>query len=451
MKSSRPKVLHTIAGRPLLYYPLKAAFEAGAEHAVIVSNGRSEIPTELERYFPKEKFSIAVQQVARGTGDAARVGLELVKTERVLIVYGDTPLVRASELSALVAVLDGSAAPLVSLLTCELDDPHGYGRVLRDGDGRVLAIREQKDLANDAERRVREVNAGMYAADTRTLRDAVSRIVPSNAQGEYYLTDIVEIVGGARCAGVQGHPEALVGVNDRAQLHAAELIMFQRIRERHARAGVTLRGDVCIDEGVEIGEDVEIEVGVRLRGKTRIGRGSRIDVGSVLDDVSLGEDVVVKAYSVMTQSEVARAAQIGPFSHLRPDSEIGEEAHIGNFVETKKTRVQRGAKANHLAYLGDADVGPKANVGAGVIVCNYDGFQKQRTVIGEGAFIGSDSQLVAPLHIGKGAYVATGTTVTKDVPDDALAIGRVRQETKEGYGARLRGRLKAAYDAKHKK
>ncbi|MFZ5892143.1 MAG: bifunctional UDP-N-acetylglucosamine diphosphorylase/glucosamine-1-phosphate N-acetyltransferase GlmU [Myxococcota bacterium] len=450
MKSRLPKVLHTVAGRPLLYYPLKAAFDAGAEHAVIVSSGRSEIASELSRYFPQDRISIAIQEVARGTGDAARIGLEKVKSDRVLIVYGDTPLVRSSDLASLVAALDGADKPLVSLLTCELDNPHGYGRILRDAAGRVLSVREQKDLANDAERAVREVNAGMYAADTSTLRDAVSRIQPNNAQGEYYLTDIVELVGGGRCVAVHGHPEALVGVNDRSQLHAAELTMFQRIRERHARAGVTLRGDVYIDEGVELGEDVTLETGVRLRGNTRIGRGTFVDVGCVLDDMSVGENVTLKPYSILTKSQVGQAAQIGPFSHLRPDSDIGDEAHIGNFVETKKTRVQKGAKANHLAYLGDGDVGPNANIGAGTIFCNYDGFQKHRTVIGEGAFIGSDSQLVAPVTIGKGAYVGTGTTVTRDVPDDALAIGRSRQENKEGYAARLRGRLKAARDATKK-
>jgi bifunctional UDP-N-acetylglucosamine pyrophosphorylase/glucosamine-1-phosphate N-acetyltransferase len=450
MKSRLPKVLHSVAGRPLLYYPIQAAFDAGAEHAVIVSSGRPEIATELLRYFPQERFSIAVQEVARGTGDAARIGLERVKTDRVLIVYGDTPLVRSSDLASLVAALDSAERPVVSLLTCELDNPHGYGRILRDAAGRVLGVREQKDLKTDAERAVREVNAGMYAAETAALRDAVQRIVPNNAQGEYYLTDIVEIVGGARSRPVKGHPEALVGVNDRSQLHAAELAMFQRIRERHARAGVTLRGDVYIDEGVEIGEDAVLEVGVRLRGKTRIGRGAFIDVGSVIDDVTVGDEVVIKPYSVLTKSEVGRAAQIGPFSHLRPESEIGEEAHIGNFVETKKTRVLRGAKANHLSYLGDADVGAGANIGAGTIFCNYDGFQKHRTVIGEGAFIGSDSQLVAPVNIGKGAYVGTGTTVTKDVPEDALAIGRARQENKAGYATRLRNRLKAARDASKK-
>jgi bifunctional UDP-N-acetylglucosamine pyrophosphorylase/glucosamine-1-phosphate N-acetyltransferase len=448
MKSRLPKVLHPVAGRPLLYYPLRAAFDAGAEHAVIVSSGHAEIERELVKHFSASRISIAIQSVAKGTGDAARIGLERVETERVLIVYGDTPLVRAEDLSKLVLALDAPEAPLVSLLACELEQPFGYGRVLRDEQGRVQAVREQRDLATPKEHAVREVNAGMYAALASTLGDALQRLVPNNAQGEYYLTDIVELVGGARCAAVLGHPDVLVGVNDRAQLHSAELRMFERIRERHARAGVTIHGDAYVDDSVELGPDVVLETGVRLRGATRVGRGTLIDVGCVLDDVEVGEDVAIKPYSVLSKSQVGQKAQIGPFSHLRPESTIEEEAHIGNFVETKKTHVRKGAKANHLAYLGDGDIGENANVGAGTIFCNYDGFQKHRTVIGAGAFIGSDSQLVAPVTIGKGAFVATGATVTQDVPDNALAIGRVRQENKLGYASRLRGRLQAAKDAK---
>lgn len=450
MKSRLTKVLHPIAGRPLLYYPLKAAFEAGATRAVVVTSGLSQIETELARHFPAERLAFAVQSVARGTGDAARIGLEQVKTERVLIVYGDTPLVRAEDLSRLVEAISGRDAPVLSFLSCELDDPTGYGRVLRDALGRALEIREHKDLKSDAERAVRDVNAGMYAAETAVLAELLARLSPDNAQGEYYLTDTVRLSGPGRCRAVPGHPDALVGVNDRAQLRSAELAMFARIRQRHALGGVTFRGESLVDDGVELSSDVVVEHGVRLRGKTRVGQGTLIDVGCVLDDAVIAENTVLKPYSVITQSEVGNLAQIGPFSHLRPESQIGEGAHIGNFVETKKTRVQKGAKANHLAYLGDGDVGENANVGAGTIFCNYDGFQKHRTVIGAGAFIGSDSQLVAPVTIGQGAYVATGTTVTRDVPDDALAIGRTRQENKDGYASRLRGRLKAARDAAKK-
>jgi len=451
MNSRVPKVLHAVAGRPLLYFPIAAALRAGAERAVIVTSGNPAIEAELSKHFPATLLDFVTQDPPRGTGDAARIGLAAARAERVLIVYGDTPLVRSEDLSRLVLALDGPHGTALSFMSCELATPSGYGRVLRDEAGKVIAIREDRDLRNDVERRVREVNAGMYAAHARALGEALESLRPNNAQGEYYLTDVVSSFGPARCDAILGHEDALVGVNDRVQLRAAEQRLFQRIAERHGRAGVTIRGDVLIDDGVELEPDVVLEAGVRIRGASRVARGAFIDVGCVLENAEIGEDVRVKPYSVITDSRVDRQAQIGPFSHLRPDSVIEEGAHVGNFVETKKTRMRRGSKANHLAYLGDGDVGERANVGAGTIFCNYDGYQKQRTVIGANAFIGSDSQLVAPITIGEGAYVATGTTVTRDVPADALAIGRARQENKEGYAPRLRGRLEAQRQASKKK
>ncbi len=444
MKSATPKVLHSLAGRPLVAYPLRAAFEAGAAHAVLVTSGDPALAAAVISGFPEGKLTVVTQSPPRGTGDGARIALEALPegTERVLILYGDTPLIRAQDLGELVAALDRAPRPDLSVMTCRVAQPKGYGRALRDAEGRLVEIREERDLRSADERAVDEVNAGLYAARVEPLRSAIRRLTPDNSQGEYYLTDAVKLLGVGRSVAVLGHSDALRGVNDRAQLHAAEELMFERIRERHAVSGVTFRGDPRVDDTVEIGEDAVIEAGVRLRGQTRIGRGAQIDVGAVLDDVEVGDAVSIRAYSVLRASVVRAEAQIGPFSHLRPESEIGEGAHIGNFVEVKKTRVARGAKANHLAYLGDGEIGEKANIGAGTIFCNYDGFAKHRTVVGAEAFIGSDSQLVAPVTIGKGAYVATGTTVTKDVPDDALAIGRTKQENKEGYASRLRGRLK---------
>ncbi|HWA76243.1 MAG TPA: bifunctional UDP-N-acetylglucosamine diphosphorylase/glucosamine-1-phosphate N-acetyltransferase GlmU [Polyangiaceae bacterium] len=448
MKSHRPKVLHPLCGRPLLYYPLRAAFDAGASHAVIVTSGNRDIESEIALHFPREQLSFVVQEPARGTGDAARIGLERIQSEQVLIVYGDTPLLRAEDLARLVESVSDPEGFVLSLLSCELDEPRGYGRVLRNAAGQVLEVREDRDLRDAGERAVREVNAGVYAAKTEALRQVVARIRPDNAQREYYLTDAVRLVGEGRAAALLGDVDALLGVNDRAQLWEAEERMFARIRRRHALSGVTFVGDARVDDSVELGVDVVVEAGVRLRGKTRVGAGTLIDVGCVLDGVDVGEHAVIKPYSVMSASEVGSKAQIGPFSHLRPESRIEEGAHLGNFVETKKTRIRKGAKANHLAYLGDADVGENANVGAGVIFCNYDGYQKHRSVIGEGAFIGSDSQIVSPVTIGKGAYVGTGTTVTQDVPEDALAIGRAKQENKLGYAPKIRARFKAARDAK---
>jgi bifunctional UDP-N-acetylglucosamine pyrophosphorylase/glucosamine-1-phosphate N-acetyltransferase len=445
MRSRVPKVLHSLAGRALFEYPLRAAIAAGAKRVVVVTSGNRAIDERIRAVYGDSKDGVEVmtvtQEVPRGTGDAARVGLSRVQSERVLIVCGDTPLVGEAELSAILGAL-GDGVEL-AFGSAALDVPKGYGRVLRDALGRVSEIREQRDLRGPSEEAVREVNAGIYAARTESLARALAKLEPNNAQGELYLTDVVRILAErSDVRAVIGPAEALVGVNDREQLRQAEAALFERIRARLGRAGVSVHGDALIDDGVVVGEDATIEAGVRLRGATSIGEGTFVDVGSVITDSNIAARAVIKPYSVITQSNVGEGAQIGPFAHLRPESEIEADAHIGNFVETKKTRVRRGAKANHLAYLGDGDVGERANLGAGTIFCNYDGFKKHRTVIGEGAFVGSDSQLVAPVTVGKGAYVASGTTVTRDVPEDALAISRVKQENKEGYGKRLRERLK---------
>lgn len=388
----------------------------------------------------------AVQAEQRGTGHAALQGLQALEPEadRVLIVYGDCPLVVVDDLRALVAALDAAPHASLAMLTCSVPQPHGYGRIVRDDQGRVVQVREERDLT-EAQRGICEVNPGMYLARVPFLREALASLSPNNAQGELYLTDVVELA--ARAGGVvdvRGDASNLLGVNDRAQLVEAEELMYERIAQRLRREGVTVRAGARIEATVQIEADATIESAVVLRGRTRIGAGARVDVGCVVTDAVVQAGAYLKAYSVVTESTVGAGAQIGPFAHLRPGSDIGPEAHIGNFVETKKTRLARGAKANHLAYLGDGEVGEHANVGAGTIFCNYDGFQKHRTVIGAGAFIGSDSQLVAPVVVGDGAYVATGTTVTHDVPPDALAIGRARQENKEGYASRLRTRLGAA-------
>ncbi len=447
MKSNRPKVLHHAAGRPLVFYPVRAALDAGASRVVVIVNPATHegVAQALAQHLPGAPLSIAVQAVPRGTGDAARVGMRAVESEGVLVLSGDTPLLTAKDLEPLVAGLAAADQPALCFLSFLLDDPTGYGRVLRDARGAVCEIREHRDLTSDAERAVREVNAGVYAARSDLLREALTRLEPNNAQGELYLTDVVSsLAQGHAVRALVANQESLAGVNDRAQLHEVEQLLFARIRDDWARRGVTVRGRPLIDDSVTIGLDATIEDGVRLRGRTSIGAGTLVDVGSVVSDAAIGDEVVVKPYSVVQESSVGARAQIGPFAHLRPESTIEDDAHIGNFVETKKTLVRRGAKANHLAYLGDGDVGEKANLGAGTIFCNYDGFQKHRTVIGAGAFVGSDSQLIAPVRVGTGAYVATGTTVTEDVPDDGFAIGRARQTTKSNYAAKLKDRLRAA-------
>jgi bifunctional UDP-N-acetylglucosamine pyrophosphorylase/glucosamine-1-phosphate N-acetyltransferase len=281
------------------------------------------------------------------------------------------------------------------------------------------------------------------------LKQAVGQLTPTNAQGEYYLTDVVAMA--ARAGGAvafRGDAGALLGVNDRSQLAQAEDLLYERIAERHALNGVTVRSGAKIADPVTIEAEATIESGVCLRGSTHVEAAATIDVGCVVTDSRIGKNALLKPYTVVTASSIGPWAQVGPFAHLRPGSQIDDKAQIGNFVETKKTRVRRGAKANHLSYLGNGDIGEGANVGAGTIFCNYDGYQKHTTTIGPGAFIGSDSQFVAPVTVGKNAYVATGTTVTHDVPEDALAIGRTKQDNKEGYAPRLRGRLSAAARAK---
>ena len=452
MKSSTPKVLHFAAGRPILYYPVRAALDAGAQRIIVVVNPetRDAIKQALDSNFQGSEIVLATQEVPRGTGDAVRAALTgtdwtestWAPGERVLILSGDTPLLEASDLASITSSLDGGH--VLSFLSFAPPDPTGYGRVLRDEAGQPRAIREQRDLSGPGELAVREVNAGMYAVDARALLEAVTGLSNDNAQGEYYLTDIVPKLAARGIVSAHSvSSEAALGVNHRGELHAAQEVLFARIRARLGRDGVTIIGRPLIDDTVNVAPDAMIEDGVRLRGKTMIGARTRVDVGCVIDNCALGENVYVKPYSMLSASEVGNGAQIGPFSHLRPGSVLENEVHVGNFVETKNSRMRRGSKANHLAYLGDGDVGEKANIGAGTIFCNYDGFSKHRTVIGARAFVGSDSQLVAPVTVGDDAYVATGTTVTADVPPGALAMGRVRQENKLGYADQLRGRLRA--------
>jgi bifunctional UDP-N-acetylglucosamine pyrophosphorylase/glucosamine-1-phosphate N-acetyltransferase len=454
MKSALPKIMHPVCGLPLVHFGVRAALDAGCgEVVVVVGHARASVEEYLARAFAGERVRTAVQAEQRGTGDAARAGLDVVPSgappERVLIMNGDVPLLRADDLRAVVAPLDDAAAPSVfSFATCRVQDPTGYGRVLRRG-GAVTEIREHRDLATDEESSVREINAGVYVASFAVMREAVAALSPENAQRELYLTDAVALVArsGRPIATVELGADALAGVNDRDQLAQVEHTLHERLVRSWRVAGVTIREGARVDAGVILEPDVVIESGAVLRGTTRVERGARVDVGCVLTNVAVGAGADVRPYTVAADSRIGLRAQVGPFSHLRPESDIGEEAHMGNFVETKKTRLGRGAKANHLSYLGDGVVGEGANLGAGTIFCNYDGAQKHTTTIEAGAFIGSDSQLVAPVTVGANAYVATGTTVTQDVPPDALAIGRVRQENREGYASKLRARLKAAKEA----
>jgi len=450
MKSPLPKVLHLAAGVPLIAWAIEAARDAGADDIVLVVGHAREAVIDVVRARFGDAVRFAVQTEQRGTADAVRAGMAAVRDDvtEVVITYGDVPCVPADALAQLSA-LRGSQKALLSLITTEVDDPTGYGRIVRDGRGHPVAIREHKDCSPE-ERKIRSVNPGLYAVDRAFLSLALHSISSDNAQGEFYLTDLVALAARASKEGVAElpwEPLSLRGVNDRAELAAVEATLYARTADRHRRAGSTIAAGALIDRDVAIEPGVTLGSGVILRGRTTLGPGTSVDVGCVLEDARVAGGAALKPYCIVTRSEVGVGASLGPFAHIRPESVVGDGAHVGNFVELKKTRLGPGAKANHLAYLGDGDVGARANIGAGTIFCNYDGFQKHTTTVGEGAFVGSNSSLVAPVTIGRDAYVGSGTVVTKDVPDEALAVGRARQENKLGYGARLRARLAAAKQA----
>ncbi len=446
MKSARAKVLHEVTGRPLAYFPVARALELGADPVVVVVGHQAEaVEAALTAALPGAPIRFALQAEQLGTAHAVLRARSALRGHAgpVLILSGDTPLLRTETLQAVVRAR--GRAPL-SLATMVLDAPRGYGRVVRDQGGRALRVVEEKD-ASDAERAIREVNAGLYCAEADFLWRALGRVGSRNAQGEFYLPDLVAMAADlARVATVQVPPAEAAGVNDRAELARVGRVLVGRLAEAFAREGVTIEDPSRFDcdQGVEIGQDVVIEPGVRLRGHTRVGPGTTIGAGCILTDALVEADVTLRPYTVVEGARIASSAIVGPFSRLRPGSEIGEGAHVGNFVETKKTRLGRGSKANHLTYLGDAEIGEGVNVGAGTITCNYDGEKKHPTRIGDGVFVGSDSILVAPIEIGAGAYVAAGSTLTESVPPGALALGRARQVTKTGWVARRQQEKRAS-------
>jgi bifunctional UDP-N-acetylglucosamine pyrophosphorylase / glucosamine-1-phosphate N-acetyltransferase len=435
MKSGLPKVLHTAAGLPLIEHVLRTADQVSPSSVVIVVGHGADAVRSALQFRPDLRF--ALQEPQLGTGHAL-LQAELALTGAagtVVLLSGDVPLLRPATLRRLVDchVATGAAA---TVLTAILDDPSGYGRIERQ-DGRIAAIVEHRDASPD-QRAIREINSGIYAFDIAPLFDALRRIGSANAQGEYYLPDLVRIY---RDRGLPvetvtlDDPVEILGVNSRKELaQVAQALRAARNDELMA-SGVTLvdPATAYIGPDVTIGPDTVVHPNVYLEGRTRIGARCEIQCGVRIVDSTVADDVLVNSYSVITDSSIERGANIGPFAHVRPQSHIEEDAHVGAFVELKKTRMGRGSKAGHLAYLGDATIGANVNVGAGAITVNYDGRTKSRTTIEDDAFIGSDSQLIAPVTIGKGAYVAAGSSITENVPPGALAIGRGRQANKEGW------------------
>ncbi len=434
MRSDLAKVLHPLLGRPLLWYPLEACRKAGVERLVVVVGHQAEA---VRRAAGAPDVAFALQAEQNGTGHAVLCARQSLADYRgtALILCGDVPLIRPETLRRLVEA-HRSAGALVTVLTMELPDPTGYGRIVRDGDGRLVRIVEEAD-ASDEERAICEVNSGTYAVELPWLWGVLERLRPDNRQAEIYLTDAVEAaVGEDRALALQvADPAEVMGVNSRVHLAQAAAVLRDRINRAWMEAGVTLEdpASTWIEPGVELEPDVTIGPGVRLTGRTRVASGARIDTGCVLADTVVGPGCHLKPYCVATEARLEAGAQAGPFAHLRPGAVVGPEARVGNFVEMKKAVLGRGSKANHLTYLGDATVGEGVNIGAGTITCNYDGKNKHPTVIRDGAFIGSNTSLVAPVTVGAGATVGAGSTITKDVPDNALGVARGRQKNIPGW------------------
>jgi bifunctional UDP-N-acetylglucosamine pyrophosphorylase/glucosamine-1-phosphate N-acetyltransferase len=445
MKSERAKVLHEVAGRPLVVWVVENALAAGAGRVVVVLGHQVDaIRALLDARYGAGRIEIAHQAEQRGTGHAVQAAMPALASEPddrlVVILYGDAPLLRPERVAELVRAAQTSPAH-IALVSTRPSAPVAYGRLVRDGAGKLLKIVEHAD-ASEAERAIPEMNAGFYAVRLRELRADLASLGSNNAQGEIYLTDLAERAAARGGATVTEAPfDEVTGINDRIDLARTEKEARLRILERWMLSGVTIvdPASTYIDAEVgPIGRDTWIGPGVCLRGKTRIGARARIDTGSVLTDVEVADDALLKPYTVASKSSIGERAQTGPFAHLRPDTMLEADVRVGNFVETKKAHLMAGAKANHLTYLGDVSVGARANIGAGTITCNYDGFNKHKTTIEAGAFIGSDTQLVAPVTVGRDAYVASGATVTRDVPRSALALSRVKQVNVEGWADRFR-------------
>ena len=429
MRSGLPKVLHPLAGRPLLAHVLDTAQALSPRKTIVVHGHGAE---RVRAAFSEAKLSWALQAEQLGTGHAVMQALPQVAAEEVLILYGDVPLIQATTLERLRAAARGGLA----LLTVELPDPKGYGRIVREG-GKVARIVEEKD-ASAAEKAIREVNAGFMAMDAKRLAGWTKKLSNRNAQKEYYLTDVVSLAVGegvsVEAVKVDDVWE-VSGVNSKQELAALERVAQMREAARQLEAGVTLADPARFDVrgALECGRDVSIDVNCVFEGKVRLGDGVRIGPHCVLRNVTIAEGSEVRAFSHLDDAEIGARCLVGPYARLRPGASLADEVHIGNFVEVKASRVGKGSKANHLAYVGDAEVGANVNIGAGTITCNYDGVNKHRTVIEDDCFIGSDATLVAPVRIARGSYIGAGSTINKNTPAGQLTVARARQTSIPGW------------------
>ncbi|MGB6155556.1 MAG: bifunctional UDP-N-acetylglucosamine diphosphorylase/glucosamine-1-phosphate N-acetyltransferase GlmU [Castellaniella sp.] len=434
MQSDLPKVLHPIAGQPMLGHVLAAARALSPDRIVVVVGHGAD---RVQAAYDTQDLKFALQQPQQGTGHAVMQALpQLLEgdaDDTSLVLYGDVPLVQVDTLRALLQARGNGLA----LLTETLDDPSGYGRIVRDAQGRVQRIVEHKD-ASPAEQAIHEVNTGILAAPTAALRRWLGEITNDNAQGEYYLTDVVGLAVGENLPVAHAQPAAhyeTLGVNSRVQQAQLERIWQEEQARRLLEQGVTLADPARFDlrGSLQCGRDVFIDVGCVFEGTVQLADGVRVGPHCVVRDSSVAAGAVLDAYSHLEGAQVGVAARIGPYARLRPGADVGPDAHVGNFVELKKTRLGQGSKANHLAYLGDAVIGERVNIGAGTITCNYDGVNKFQTVIEDDAFIGSDTQLVAPVTVGRGATLGAGTTLVQDAPQGQLTISRTRQQSISGW------------------
>jgi bifunctional UDP-N-acetylglucosamine pyrophosphorylase/glucosamine-1-phosphate N-acetyltransferase len=438
LKSKHPKVLHEVGGKPILAHVIATAEKVVPARDIFVIIGHE--AERVREAVAGSGVNFVLQAEQRGTGHALMVTRDAIANKRydqVIVLSGDAPLITAETIKKLSDFHMVQKATM-TLLSADLDNPYGYGRVLRKGRGaEVQAIVEEKS-ATPRQKKIREINSGFYAFDAAALYEFIDRLSTANPHGEYYLTDMAEVFHRARKKVVAIKTEdagEVLGSNTRGEM----IMLDARLRLAKCRelleAGVTIYfPHTCvIDSDVEVGADTVIEPFVQLLGKTKIGEDCRIRSYSVIGNSTLGDRVTVKPGTIMEDSRVGARAVLGPYTHMRPGSEVGEGAHLGNFVETKKMKLGKGSKANHLTYLGDTEIGEDVNIGAGTITCNYDGVNKYKTVIEDGVFIGSDSTLVAPVKIGRGSYVAAASCITEDVPADALALGRARQSVKEGW------------------
>jgi bifunctional UDP-N-acetylglucosamine pyrophosphorylase/glucosamine-1-phosphate N-acetyltransferase len=448
LKSKYPKVLHEVGGMPLLAHVIAAATKAvpAADVYAIIGHEAPRVRKAVE----STGVQFVVQEQQRGTGHALMVAQEsLAAYDHVIVLSGDAPLITSETIEHLRDFhLQKKAA--MTLLSAELANPTGYGRVLRKNpkSDEVKEIVEEKS-ASGKQKRIREINSGFYAFAVKPLYTNIGKLKTNNVHGEYYLTDMARVFAKARAkvmALKTANPAEILGSNTRAEMMEIDgLMRLAKCRELMAAGASIFYPQTCvIDADVEVGPDTVIEPFVQILGRTRIGGDCRIRSYSVIQNSEIGDRVTVRPGSILDEARVASDAVIGPYSHLRPGSEIGEGAHVGNFVETKKIKLGKKSKANHLTYLGDAEIGAGVNIGAGTITCNYDGVNKHKTEIGDGVFVGSDSTLVAPVKIGKGAYIGAASCITEDVPEDSLALGRARQTTKEAWAKGKRAAMLAA-------